>query len=111
MGKKKAAPVVEFKAPPPEKRDYQWDEIAKQVKRRPGTPALVHRDLPSSVPWAANAGRISTISPARGFRARAIGGYDRKCEDGKVRRYVREMWLTYSAEDDTTRKTKQNGAK
>lgn len=112
MGKTKKAPAPKlvFKDPPPEKRDYQWEAVAEQLRERPGEWALVHRDLPASVPWAVNAGRISHVHPDRGFQARSAGGYDHETAGRKPTRYAAEMFLIYRPENDTS-KAKKNGGK
>lgn len=107
MGKKdRHAVVVEFTDPPPGRREYHWPDIAEQLRSRPGEWALVHRDLPSSTPYAINAGRVSTVHPDLGFRTRGTAGYE--AEDGT--RMTGELYMVYDPDLDLSR-ADENGAK
>jgi hypothetical protein len=57
--------------PAPQRRQYPWRDIADTLRGRPGEWAEVLKDLPSSVVWAVNAGRIKPVAPERGFEAKA----------------------------------------
>lgn len=99
---------LEFTDPPPAaKRDYRWAEVADALRERPGEWAVVHRDVPASVPWSVNAGKVSAVHPDRGFRTRAAGTHD--TGDGG-RRITSELFMVYDPELDLSR-AKKNGAR
>lgn len=106
MARRGASPVksgkVEFKDPAPfQRRQYPWRDIAEQLRAKPGQWALVLTDIPLSVVWARNAGRVKTVSPSRGFEATA-----RKTD--KKRGVAGEVYMRYVPEQDETR---SNGTK
>jgi hypothetical protein len=106
---KRPAHKVQFGTPPPQRRDYHWTEVAEQLRAQPGVWAKVHADLPSSVVWTINRGRVAPVAPHRGFETRTVG--NRPDEKGK--RWCAELWMVYLPENDTTleKKAKRNGAK
>lgn len=106
MGKKDPAVVVKFTSPPPKRRNYHWAEVAEQLRQRPREWALVHTDLPSSTPWAVNAGRVSAVHPSLGFRTQSADGYEGV--DGV--RMTGSLYMMYDPDLDESR-AKKNGAK
>lgn len=92
---------------PPERRKYHWKEIADRLRKRPGEWALVQEELPSSVPWAINAGRVSAVSPTLGFETMTSGN---RPVGEKGKRVCAELWMRYVPEKDESR-AKQNGAR
>lgn len=101
---------VQFGTPPPQRRDYHWAEVAEQLRAQPGEWAKVHENLPSSVVWTINRGKVAAVAPHLGFETRTA---DNKADEtGK--RWCAELWMVYDPAKDTTRgksKAKQNGAK
>lgn len=106
MKTKGKAHKVEFGAPPPQRRDYHWAEVAEQLRQNPGEWAVVHRDLPASVCWTVNAGKVRAVHPSLGFQTRTTGNH----ADGPGIRWVRELWMVYDPTLDTS-KAKKNGVK
>lgn len=107
MGKKKPPQVkVRFGTPPEPRRDYHWDEVAEQLRSRPGEWAVVHEDLPSSVQWSVSRGRVAAVAPALGFQSRTAGNV--RDESGK--QWCAELWMMYDPSLDQSR-AKQNGGK
>lgn len=104
------SPVLKFGEPPPTRRDYQWEAVAEGLRKRPGEWAVVHQDLPSSVVWAVNAGRVSPVHPSKGFRTRTEG--NTQPESGP--RMCATLWMVYDAALDQSKsksKSTRNGRK
>lgn len=107
---KRPAHKVRFGTPPAQRRDYHWAEVAEQLRAQPRDWAMVHRDLPSSVVWTINRGKVAPVAPHLGFETRTVG--NKPDEHGK--RWCAELWMVYQPENDTTLdkgKAKRNGAR
>lgn len=101
---KKSAVKFVDEVPPKARRQYPWREIADSLRARPGDWAVVAENLPSSVVWAINAGRIKHVHPERGFRAKA-----RETRRAGSERVTGKLYMVYESELDEV--AKRNGGR
>lgn len=103
MSKSKA---VFRRADPPavDRRDYQWEKVAKRLRSHPNEWYVVQEDLPTSTAGAIPRGKILALHPDRGFEVRTEG--NSRPEGGS--RMTKLLYARYVPEKDTSRK---NGAK
>lgn len=87
--------TVVWKDPPPQRtRRYDWESIAKKLRRRPNQWALVFDDDKASIATALRAGAVRVLTPSKGFEVRTANNVrepERRCS----------MWLRYNPEKDT----------
>lgn len=60
--------------PPVRPQRYEWDAIAKQLRRRPGKWAKVYDKDRTSITVALRSGHIAALKPEKGFVFRTSNG-------------------------------------
>lgn len=106
MGKSKTKVRFVEEVPTQARRSYPWREIAEQLRARPEDWALVLEDLPSSVVWAVNQGRVLPVHPDRGFRTKARKT-KRKSDERPA--WTGELYMAYDPSLDVV--AKRNGGR
>lgn len=89
--------IEAWEDPPVRPQRYDWEAVAKNLKRRPHKWARVFEKDRTSLTVALRGGRISALKPAKGFEFRTSNG---------TREQPRTCTLhaRYVPENDTTRK-------
>jgi hypothetical protein len=86
---------VTWEDPPPTKKRYDWDSIARQLRERPGEWAKIFDNDRSSLATAIRIRGIKALLPDKGFEVRTannVRGNPRTCT----------MYLRYNPEKDVT---------
>lgn len=92
---------IEFSDPPPARASkYDWDKIARKLKRRPNKWALIYEGDSSGFAVAIRAGKVSALRPDHGFGVRTANNTS-KNESGPRR--TCDLYLIYNPDADTRR--------
>lgn len=86
---------IKFGEPPAKSHNYEWDKIAKRLRRNPEKWLLVFEGDRLSLVTAIRLGSIRVLSPDKGFEVQTANN---KRPEGGTR--TCDLWLRYNPEKD-----------
>lgn len=99
MATKRKSSVKWGELPPPRnvnRTQYDWDQVARDLRAKPNTWAVVFEDDRLSLVTAIRNGGIAALREEKGFEVRTRGNYIP--DDGRPRRC--DLWMRYVPEHD-----------